>query len=112
MNPTGCAIHHAAFDSTLVQYHLERVTLLRPLANPPNPWATTDVEYLEGEAPSAKLEVYEDHTRGILSHNDSPDVGFDWSVNPYRGCFHACAYCLSGDTRILMGDGSTKELRA
>jgi DNA repair photolyase len=70
------------------------------------------VEYLDGEAPNAKLEVYEDHTRGILAHNDSPDVGFSWSVNPYRGCFHACAYCLSGDTRILMADGRTNELRA
>jgi DNA repair photolyase len=85
---------------------------LRPLANPPNPWATTDLEYLDGEAPNAKLEVYEDHTRGILAHNDSPDVGFSWSVNPYRGCFHACAYCLAGDTRILMADGTTRELRA
>ena len=84
---------------------------LRPLANPPNPWATTDVEYLEGEAPLAELQVYEDHTKGILAHNDSPDVGFSWSVNPYRGCFHACAYCLSGDTRILMADGTTKPLR-
>jgi DNA repair photolyase len=70
------------------------------------------VEYLDGEAPNAKLEVYEDHTRGILAHNDSPDVGFSWSVNPYRGCFHACAYCLSGDTQILLADGRTKELRA
>jgi DNA repair photolyase len=70
------------------------------------------VEYLDGEAPNAKLEVYEDHTRGILAHNDSPDVGFSWSVNPYRGCFHACAYCLSGDARILMADGTWRELRA
>ncbi|HLQ23654.1 MAG TPA: hypothetical protein VK132_10630, partial [Gemmatimonadales bacterium] len=63
--------------------------MLKPISNPPNPWSTTEVEYLE-EAPPARLEVYEDHTREILSHNDSPDVGFSWSVNPYRGCFHAC----------------------
>src|SRR5437868_14591039 len=81
-----------------------------PLSNPPNPWATTEVEYLDG-APEVRLEVYEDHTQQILSKNDSPDVGFSWSVNPYRGCFHACAYCLSGDTDILMGDASTKPLR-
>ena len=43
--------------------------------------------------------------------NDSPDVGFSWSVNPYRGCFHACAYCLAGDTQILMGDGSLRPIR-
>src|SRR5437667_9538992 len=81
----------------------------RPISNPPNPWLSTEVEYLE-EIPPAELEVYEDHTREILAHNDSPDVGFSWSVNPYRGCFHACAYCLSGETRILMGDGSTRPL--
>ena len=81
----------------------------RPLSNPPNPWLSTEVEYLE-EIPPAELEVYEDHTREILSHNDSPDVGFSWSVNPYRGCFHACAYCMAGETPILMGDGTTRSL--
>ena len=63
-----------------------------PIANPPNPWRTTEVEYLAG-APEAKLEVYQDSTREILASNDSPDIGFHWSVNPYRGCFHGCAYC-------------------
>jgi DNA repair photolyase len=79
---------------------------LRPLENPPNPWATTDVEYLDGEAPTARLEVYEDHSRGILSHNDSPDVGFAWSVNPYRGCFHACAYCYARPSHEYLSFGA------
>jgi DNA repair photolyase len=83
-----------------------RVSPLRPLANPPNPWASTDVEYLDGQAPLAKLEVYEDHTRNILSHNDSPDVGFDWSVNPYRGCFHACAYCYARPSHEYLSFGA------
>src|SRR5437763_15397536 len=85
--------------------------LARPISNPPNPWLSTEVEYLD-EIPPAELEVYEDHTREILSHNDSPDVGSSWSVNPYRGCFHACAYCLSGRTPILMGGGTTRPLAA
>ncbi len=76
------------------------------VANPPNPWATTDVEYLDGEAPSAPLTVYEDRTRAILSHNDSPDVGFSWSVNPYRGCFHACAYCYARPTHEYLSFGA------
>src|SRR5882757_5863907 len=84
---------------------------LLPIANPPNPWAKADVDYLEGEAPHANLQVFEDHTRQILSKNDSPDINFTWSVNPYRGCFHACAYCLDGETPILMGDSSTRALR-
>ena len=79
---------------------------LRPLANPPNPWATTAVEYLDGEVPIAGLEIYEDQTRGILSHNDSPDVGFDWSVNPYRGCFHACAYCYARPSHEYLSFGA------
>ena len=79
---------------------------LRPIANPPNPWTTSEVEYLEGEAPAAGLEVYEDQTRGILAHNDSPDVGFSWSVNPYRGCFHACAYCYARPTHEYLSFGA------
>ncbi len=64
------------------------------------------MEYLDGEAPLAPLEVYEDHTRGILAHNDSPDVGFDWSVNPYRGCFHACAYCYARPSHEYLSFGA------
>jgi DNA repair photolyase len=79
---------------------------LRPLANPPNPWATSETRYLEGEAPPAELEIYEDQTRGILAHNDSPDVGFDWSVNPYRGCFHSCAYCYARPTHEYLSFGA------
>ena len=78
---------------------------IRPLSNPPNPWLTAEVEYLD-EIPDAKLEVYEDHTREILSHNDSPDLGFRWSVNPYRGCFHSCAYCYARPTHEYLGLGA------
>jgi DNA repair photolyase len=76
-----------------------------PLSNPPNPWASTEVEYLEG-APEVRLEVYEDHTRQILARNDSPDVGFTWSVNPYRGCFHACAYCYARPSHEYLSWGA------
>ena len=79
---------------------------LRPVANPPNPWASHEVEYLDGEAPNAPLQVFEDHTRGILAHNDSPDVGFSWSVNPYRGCFHACAYCYARPSHEYLSFGA------
>ena len=58
---------------------------LRPVSNPPNPWLSTEVEY-STRCPRRALEVFEDHTRKILATNDSPDVGFDYSVNPYRGC--------------------------
>ena len=76
-----------------------------PISNPPNPWATTEVQYLEAP-PEVKLEVFEDHTRSILAKNDSPDVGFTYSVNPYRGCFHACAYCYARPTHEYLSLGA------
>src|SRR3569623_2463686 len=78
-----------------------------PIANPPIPWATCSVVYLEG-APEMKLEIYEDAARSILAKNDSPDVGFDYSVNPYRGCVHACAYCYArpGHEYLSFGAGT------
>ena len=75
------------------------------ISNPPNPWATREVEYLEG-APEVKLEVFADRTRNILAKNDSPDVGFTWSVNPYRGCFHACAYCYARPSHEYLSLGA------
>jgi DNA repair photolyase len=42
-----------------------------------------------------QTRVYKDHTRTILNHVDSPDIGFNWSINPYRGCEHGCIYCYA-----------------
>ncbi|MEA2746772.1 MAG: hypothetical protein QOI41_915, partial [Myxococcales bacterium] len=87
------------------------MTRYLPVANPANRFSSTTMEYEDEDNPGAPMQVYEDHSRSILATNDSPDVGFRWSVNPYRGCFHACSYCLSGDTPILTGDGTTNVLR-
>ncbi len=79
---------------------------MRSVANPPNPWHATHVEWL-GEPPEAKLEVFEEEaTRSIITHNNSPDVGFDYSVNVYRGCTHACSYCFSRPTHEYLGFGA------
>jgi DNA repair photolyase len=77
----------------------------RRLSNPPNPWQTTSVDWL-GEPPEVALEVYEEEAKSILSANDSPDIPFRWSVNPYRGCFHACAYCYARPTHQFLGWGA------
>lgn len=77
----------------------------RQVSNPPNPWSSTHVEWL-GEAPPAQLRVYEEEARSILSENDSPDVPFRWSLNPYRGCQHACAYCYARPTHQYLGFGA------
>ncbi|MBI3320451.1 MAG: radical SAM protein, partial [Candidatus Omnitrophica bacterium] len=78
---------------------------LKRVWNPPNPYLTEHREWL-GEPPEAELEIYEDQSKTILSHNDSPDIGFRWSVNPYRGCFHACAYCFARPTHEYFGFGA------
>ncbi|MEZ4364350.1 MAG: PA0069 family radical SAM protein [Kofleriaceae bacterium] len=44
-----------------------------------------------------------DHTRSILTRNDSPDIPFDQSLNPYRGCEHGCAYCFARPTHAYLG---------
>jgi len=79
--------------------------VLKRVWNPPNPWAATEVEWL-GEPPAAELEVYEEEVRRALAENDSPDVGFRWSLNPYRGCFHACGYCYSRSSHQYWGFGA------
>jgi DNA repair photolyase len=76
----------------------------RIISNPPNPWLSADVEWLEPQP--ARLEILADATREILSRNDSPDVGFTWSVNPYRGCGHACAYCYARAYHEYLGYGA------
>jgi DNA repair photolyase len=73
--------------------------------NPPNPYLSEHRELL-GEPPVAPLEVYEDESKSILSANDSPDLGFRWSLNPYRGCFHGCAYCYARPTHEYFGFGA------
>jgi DNA repair photolyase len=78
---------------------------LVPVKNPPDPWSGRAVEYLE-EVPAARLTVYEDTSREILSRNNSPDLGFRYSINPYRGCTHACAYCYARPTHEYLSFGA------
>jgi DNA repair photolyase len=74
--------------------------------NPPSRFSSTELAYDEGEAPLVTLDVYEDQSKHILAKNDSPDVGFDWSVNPYRGCYHACAYCYARPSHEYLSFGA------
>ena len=53
-----------------------------------------------------RLEVYQDDSKGVLSRNTSPDLPFQWSVNPYRGCFHGCAYCYARPSHEYLGWGA------
>ncbi len=74
--------------------------------NPPNPWLTQQHEWI-GEPPEARLEVFEETaTRSIITSNNSPDIPFDYSINCYRGCTHACTYCFSRPTHEYLGFGA------
>jgi DNA repair photolyase len=77
-----------------------------PIANPSSAFSATDIEYFDGEAPDAGFQVFEDSSRTVVAKNDSPDVGFDFSVNPYRGCMHACAYCYARPSHEYLGFGA------
>ncbi len=57
------------------------------------------------------MTFYEVRAKSIINKVPGMSrVPFSWTINPYRGCSHACVYCLSGDTLILMADGRTKPL--
>lgn len=57
----------------------------------------------EFEPPLLRTTCYRDDSQSIISRNDSPDVGFETSLNPYRGCEHGCAYCYARPTHDYLG---------
>jgi len=58
---------------------------------------------LDAEPPVLKTTVAIDATRTIIARNDSPDISFDRSINPYRGCEHGCVYCFARPTHAYLG---------
>src|SRR5215475_12187027 len=55
------------------------------------------------ELPPFKTVVAPDTARKVITRNDSPDIGFDRSINPYRGCEHGCVYCFARPTHAYLG---------
>src|SRR6202165_2521429 len=55
------------------------------------------------ELPPFKTTVTIDTSRKVIARNDSPDIGFDRSINPYRGCEHGCVYCFARPTHAYLG---------
>ncbi|MGB3503495.1 MAG: PA0069 family radical SAM protein [Mesorhizobium sp.] len=55
------------------------------------------------ELPAFKTEVQVERPRNIITRNESPDISFDRSINPYRGCEHGCVYCFARPTHAYMG---------
>ncbi|HSJ09468.1 MAG TPA: PA0069 family radical SAM protein [Longimicrobiales bacterium] len=80
--------------------------------NPPNRFEpvecipdgdTLDADLAEEELPLPRTQFLRDTTRTILARNDSPDVGFNTSINPYRGCEHGCIYCFARPFHEYLG---------
>ena len=81
--------------------------------NPPNrfglPMAVPDFEHIEHDEEALKAllnpaaEYIPDCSRTVVSENDSPDVPFRYSLNPYRGCSHGCTYCYARPTHEYLG---------
>jgi DNA repair photolyase len=75
--------------------------------NPPNRFEAIshvrDSDWTDPEDPSPGTHFLKDSSKSIIAYNDSPDVGFDASVNPYRGCEHGCIYCYARPTHEYLG---------
>ena len=56
-----------------------------------------------GDLDAFKTEVHDEPARTIITRNDSPDISFDRSINPYRGCEHGCIYCYARPTHCFLG---------
>jgi hypothetical protein len=62
-------------------------------------WGTLE-QSVHSQALPPSTQVLEEQVKTILASNDSPDIGFDLSINPYRGCEHGCIYCYAGSLRV------------
>jgi len=71
-----------------------------------------DEDISDEEYPSPKTEFYKDTSKSIISYNDSPDIGFETSLNPYRGCEHGCVYCYARPTHEYFGLSSGSDFES
>jgi DNA repair photolyase len=58
---------------------------------------------LDADLPPLPTEIIIDSSRSLITYNDSPDIPFDRSINPYRGCEHGCIYCFARPTHAYLG---------
>src|SRR5262245_5577532 len=81
------------------------------LANPTGRFERMNETLIPDDAPDEftevntqlKTEFYKDKSKSIVNYNDSPDIGFTASLNPYRGCEHGCIYCYARPGHEYLG---------
>jgi DNA repair photolyase len=79
------------------------------LSNPAGRFERRDLEavddgwYAEEQPDTIATSIKPEHARSIISRNDSPDIPFEYSINPYRGCEHGCIYCYARPSHAYMG---------
>jgi DNA repair photolyase len=87
--------------------HLRPIRGRGTAENPPNRFELLvyerDPADADGEGVAATTQFFRDRSRSVIARNDSPDVGFGASVNPYRGCEHGCAYCYARPFHEYLG---------
>lgn len=76
--------------------------------NPRNRFERIEIDFEPGESTAERgeappTELLRDESKSVLSRNDSPDLGFEYSLNPYRGCEHGCIYCYARPTHEYLG---------
>jgi DNA repair photolyase len=105
----GAAMANALIDDSGVRVRAERMRGRGAGVNPSGRYETISRHVFDDgwdsieELPPFKTEVQVEKPRQIITRNDSPDISFDRSINPYRGCEHGCVYCFARPTHAFMG---------
>ncbi len=71
-----------------------------------------DVDVATAEQPRRPTQYFRDGTKSIITRNNSPDVGFETSLNPYRGCEHGCIYCYARPTHEYLGFSAGRDFES